>query len=284
MKITMPSNSAAILVRPRTVVMPDSNHRNGSKALSGGGSFHSFIVLALCGASMFLLVVSACLISVLVLVGKNLSTTAVLSSSNNITAAENTFAPNRCDKPIQSSIKKSTKTSAEDDKTTMLLQTIPKNIVSKVLDQLHFRLPAEIRPTLYELLLHPDLQAKQFSGNVSIHVKLTKPMQFIAVHANKLNVTSTVLEQDGGDGLMRNISVANAFSVPKFEYWVTEVAGGPLDIGEYVLRLQFNGSLVDNIVGLYGSTYYDPIKNESRFVWGGRTNLYFLSLIFIINC
>lgn len=266
MKITMnPPNSA--LVRPRTV-LPDTNRKAKTRTTT------SFVILALCGASMFLFIVSVCLITVLVLVGKSLSNQA----ANNFTSLANDsllslLKANRiaetgllpgADYKFNNRITSTKHTisgsgSVNNEKTTV--EMMP-NLVSKVLDQLHFRLPREIRPSLYELYLYPDLNANTFSGNVSIHLKVDKPSSFIAVHSNKLSITSTLLEQLH-EGEVRNISIANAFAFPKYEYWVTEVEQ-PLPIGLYVLRLAFNGSLTDRIVGFYGSSYYDPIKNVTR--------------------
>lgn len=264
MKITMNAPNSAILVRPRT----DPNRKPKTRTTT------SFVILALCGASMFLFIVSVCLITVLVLVGKSLSN----QSANNLTSLDDDsllslFKANRiaetgllpgADYKFNNHIKSTKHTISSSglensDKTSV--EMMP-NLTSKVLDQLHFRLPREIRPTLYELLLNPDLKAYTFSGNVSIHLKVDKPMSFIAVHSNKLSITSTLLEQLH-EGNVRNISIANAFAFPKYEYWVTEVEE-PLPTGVYVLRLAFNGSLTDRIVGFYGSSYYDPVTNATR--------------------
>lgn len=263
MKITMNAPNSAILVRPRTV-LPDTNRKTKTRTTS------SFIILALCGASMFLFIVSVCLITVLVLVGKNLSNQSATSLANDSVLSLFNKA-NRIgllpgvDYKFNNRIQSTNDTingSGSVNNNRISAEKMP-NIVSKVLDQLHFRLPREIRPTLYELLLNPDLNANTFSGNVSIHLKVDKPMSFIAVHSNKLSITSTLLEQLHEGNTRKNVTVANVFAFPKYEYWVTEVEE-PLPIGRYVLRLAFNGSLTDRIVGFYGSSYYDTITNETR--------------------
>lgn len=123
--------------------------------------------------------------------------------------------------------------------------------VSKIISQLGWRLPSSTRPTLYNLLLRPDFKQHTFSGTVSIHLNVSKPISFVAVHSKFLQVTTESLQRNGS-----NVEVANAFNHPEHEYWVTEVAK-PLDIGDYVLNLSFSGNLTGRIVGFYESLYRD---------------------------
>lgn len=270
------------LVRPRTIM----SHQPSSSAtvLNEKRNERSFIILSLCGASLFLLVLCVCLMTALVLIGKNLSAQELVDNesflSSTVTKINNnrsgTFdkTPGDNSVSIKPILLKTIVFSSDQSEQNNNRNNYPRNmafpIVSKVLDQLTWRLPREIKPKFYELLLHPDLKSKTFSGNVSIHVELSKPMSYIAVHANKLSITQTIvkqqqseLNQTDGSSSYRNISVANAFSYPEFEYWVTELAE-PLDVGKYILQLTFNGSLTDRIVGLYGSSYWDPQSNSTR--------------------
>lgn len=140
-------------------------------------------------------------------------------------------------------------------------------IVSKVLDKLTWRLPRAVRPVRYNLYVHPDFVAQRFSGRVAIQVVVTEPMDFIAVHANKLTVSGSQLERlaSGDPSSDRtNVSIAQSFAQPQFEYWITEPVER-LQAGDYVLTLQYNGSLTDKIVGFYQSSYFDPVNKTKRY-------------------
>ena len=134
----------------------------------------------------------------------------------------------------------------------------------KLVEQLGWRLPLQIRPKLYDLLLNPDLQTKTFSGNISIHLEVSKPISFIAVHSKLLTISNTKLVQNVAANETRPIDIASSFEYPKFEYWITELSS-PLSIGDYVLTLSFNGSLTDRIVGFYQSSYRDAVTNQTRY-------------------
>lgn len=258
------------LVRPRTTVTQDTNHR---PAIAQKPSQRSFIVLSLCGACLFLLILSTCLITSLVLVGKSLaaqqhnhnnnSDVSVISSASSnelsttpIRHIKNTFLVNNNGGPQAKR--------TNNDNTPRSIDTIEmtgsKKIVSKVLDQLGWRLPKAIRPTRYELHLAPDFATKRFEGRVRIELEVGQAMQFIAVHSNQLTITGTQLESVKTKGA---VSIANTFDYPKFQYWVTEPVES-LDAGDYVLTLQFNGSLTDRIVGFYQSSYIAADRKTVR--------------------
>lgn len=241
---------SANLVRPRTV-MQEQPPKNAKPNKT------SVVVLSLCGACLFLLIITAALITSLVLVGKNLSHSAKQSILLSATDPSVSASDNK-------NINTRTKFVNEKNQSDIVAKMIP-NTSSKVIAHLRWRLPSEIRPNLYKLRLYPDLKAKTFSGNISIHLQVTKPISYIVVHSKRLTISQTLLQRTVGNEL-KNISVANAFEYPEYEYWVTEV-DGPLEIGDYVLGLTFNGSLTDRIVGFYQSSYIDPVRNETRCLY-----------------
>lgn len=256
--IVQPGTNGNNLVRPRTIMQEQKVKRNRQ----------SFVTISLCGACLFLLILCGCLLAALVLVAKSLSKSdrppvdVIASISDNILSTVNAN-----DKKIflKTTLKNSVvNNSLESDfeQLSRMTMNVPK--MSKIIDQLSWRLPKEIKPILYELTLKPDLKTKTFSGNISIHLSVQKPISYIAVHAHTLAITKTLLEKKNNISSDRsNITIAYAFPYPKFQYWITELPQ-PLELGDYVLGLSFNGSLENRIVGFYQSTYNNPATNESR--------------------
>lgn len=243
---------SANLVRPRTI-MQEQPLKNVTKP-----NKTSIVVLTLCGACLFLLIISAALLTSLVLVGRNLSYNSkfiLQSASNN----NNSDKINSIDKNNKNSVDNSSSNST----TASVFIKMNPNISSKIISKLRWRLPSEIHPQLYNLRLYPNLKEKTFSGNISIHLQVKAPISYIVVHSKRLTISQTLLQQTLSNGDLKNISIANAFEYPEYEYWVTEV-NEPLAVGDYVLGLTFNGSLTDRIVGFYQSSYFDSIKNERR--------------------
>lgn len=134
--------------------------------------------------------------------------------------------------------------------------------MNNIAEKLTFRLPNGIRPSLYSLLINPDLKMKTFKGNVKIDITVFDKSPFIALHSKFLNVTAAKLMKQLQNGL-EGIALKRTFEYEKFEYFVVEPEV-TLDVGNYTLDLDFNGSLQDKIVGLYSSSY--PIKNQTRYI------------------
>lgn len=283
------SSSTANLVRPRTTIQDSTqSFALNSKQEAKRPTHRSVLVLSLLGTCMFLFILCACLVTVLVLIGRTLSTNTVLTAGeganaskySNTASADNIylqsireFASKIVPSTSQSSIidrstSNSQEVSAESSSETNPFgnNTTVRNMrttkLSKIVEQLSWRLPSEIRPTLYNLLLRPDFKTKTFSGHVAIHLDVQKPISYVAVHSKLLSITKTALVHNDASG-EREIEIADSFDYPEREYWVTELPK-PLNAGQYVLSLTFNGSLTDRIVGFYQSSYNDTNKNVTR--------------------
>lgn len=227
----------------------------------------------------FIIIIAIC-ICALVLVGKNMSffdssTSKQYRTSKNLD--DNHFMTRSAVNKIKFYNKN--RDNSEVTSFTLLstksidLNTNKNMSFSKVIEQLNFRLPATIRPTLYNLYLHPDLKTKTFSGNVKIHLEITKPTNFIPVHIKLLNITKTDLFKKNPEGNNSVIEIKQSFEYRKFEYWVTETVND-LEAGDYILDFNFTGNLANRIVGFYQSSYFDKKKNESRY------NFFFCLFIF----
>lgn len=199
------------------------------------------LILTLVSTCIFLFVLCLGLLSALVLVGKNLQYSADHRSTEQI-ILHNT------------------------SKTNHITDESSKMSSSKVISQLKFRLPRAIKPLHYDLFLAPDLNTHQFNGRVRISISVEEPTPLIALHANKLNITGTVgLAHVMPDGTRTNVSILNTFPYEKYEYFVIEPEK-ELAVGNYEIKMEFDGRLDKNIVGFYSSKYFDAKKNQHRTI------------------
>lgn len=235
----------------------------------------SILLPTLISVCVYFIVLIAICVCALVLVGKNMSFfDSSKLDSQHYRAAKNLddFDNRLLTKSAVNKIKFYNKHRDNSEVTSFTLLSTKsidlntnKNMsLSKVIEQLNFRLPAGIRPTLYNLYLHPDLKTKTFSGNVKIHLEITKPTNFIPVHIKFLNITKTDLFKNNPGGKSSVVEIKQSFEYGKFEYWVTETVNN-LEVGDYMIDFDFNGSLANRIVGFYQSSYFDKKKNQSRY-------------------
>lgn len=150
--------------------------------------------------------------------------------------------------------------------TKMNANKVAAGVTSKVLSHLTFRLPREIKPLHYDLFLAPDLKTNAFNGNVKIKIKIEDSIPYIALHANKLNITSTdLLKVNPDNGSLQKVNILQTFPYEKYEYFVIEPEK-LLMAGNYEIKMQFDGRLDKRIIGFYSSKYFDERKNETRYV------------------
>ena len=118
-----------------------------------------------------------------------------------------------------------------------------------------------VYPTHYELWLYPDFyfDGNTFYGKENITFKVTKETDVVILHAKMMEISNTVMWDDAE----HEITIKKTFMYERNEYWVVEVEN-QLVVGEYVLHLEFTGSLVNGIVGYYKSNYTNALTGEDR--------------------
>jgi len=112
------------------------------------------------------------------------------------------------------------------------------------------RLPAGIRPEVYDLRLEPDLPRAIFRGEEVVTLKLDIPTGEIRLHALELEISQAWIERDGSrlDAVIE--------MVPRLEQAVLRFSK-VLDAGRCLLHVTFSGILNDKLHGFYRSSYRD---------------------------
>uniref|UniRef100_A0A182K7Z1 glutamyl aminopeptidase n=1 Tax=Anopheles christyi TaxID=43041 RepID=A0A182K7Z1_9DIPT len=260
----------------------------------------SLVILSLLAACAFLFVLALCLLTALVMVGRNLSSDAGSHSKLTVASDEKHLFVNNNhidndgdddgtndgaeDKERTNAKNGDNDTEAQYNRSTIFLPNSVFNVSAtsrdgagttgrmdrvfrmgtQVVEKLGFRLPRHIRPVHYELWLHPDLQRETFNGRVGIELNVSETTNYIVLHSKKLSVTETVLRALGtSSGEPQVVNISRAYELPEHEYWVIETEA-EIEAGAYRLSVQFNGSLADRIIGFYSSKYLDKTTNRTR--------------------
>lgn len=227
----------------------------------------SLVICTLISICAFLFIICLSLLTSLVLSQKNCQKQTTAVHSTLVKSAKIIDINHQQSEVLKSGSSNSSDTNSNDYRlkdSTMSVNKVTSGIASKVLNLLNFRLPREIKPVHYDLFLAPDLKTNAFSGKVNIKILVEDPISFIALHANKLNVTRTDLSRVDSDGSLRKISLLQTFPYEKYEYFVIEPEKS-LVAGNYEIKMEFDGRLDKRIVGFYSSTYFDERKNETRY-------------------
>jgi puromycin-sensitive aminopeptidase len=112
------------------------------------------------------------------------------------------------------------------------------------------RLPTTVAPTGYRIELSPDLKEFTFTGRQEIDVVVTEPTKVFVLHAAELTISDVAVESDGGTP--ENVQ---SFDCQEAFERLELVLASECPAGRYTIRLRFQGTLNDRLVGFYRSNY-----------------------------
>ena len=111
-----------------------------------------------------------------------------------------------------------------------------------------YRLPRTVLPVRYDLELTPDLEAASFRGTVTISVEVVEPVGTITLNALDLDIGAVRVR---GGGVELDATVTDDPGLER----VTLHLDGTLPAGAAEIHLAFDGTLNDQLVGFYRSTF-----------------------------
>ena len=122
-----------------------------------------------------------------------------------------------------------------------------------------FKLPANVRPTAYELTLTPDLSKFTFDGWVNIAIQVSSPTRSITLNAIELDISRAELVRPEAEPMRGSVAYDAASE--------TATIGFPAEIGPgpATLSLTYAGVLNDRLRGFYRSRYTGA-DGEERFL------------------
>ncbi|MCU1353166.1 MAG: putative aminopeptidase, partial [Acidimicrobiales bacterium] len=113
------------------------------------------------------------------------------------------------------------------------------------------RLPTTVRPSRYDLVLEPDLEAATFQGTEAVEVTVAEPVTEIVLHARHLTVSEAWLSAPDGT------RVAATPTADDDAETLTLTLADTAAPGAWTLHTRFAGTLNDKLVGFYRSTFTD---------------------------
>ena len=140
--------------------------------------------------------------------------------------------------------------------TTPLATTKPP--VVKPWDKI--RLPSDIEPEHYDMLIRVYLDDLTFAGSSNITINVKSATDKILFHINKINITSVKVVSKSGEVFSFH---REPFSSPRRQFYVV-ILNKKMEVGQYDLRLTFVANVeTEELNGLYKSTYKDS-AGETR--------------------
>lgn len=123
-----------------------------------------------------------------------------------------------------------------------------------------YRLPTNVVPETYHIVLTPDLERFVFSGSETIHVRVQEATNVIVVNANEVELQEAVLTDASGTRLEGTVELDSEHEFAKITF------ASVIETGEYDLQLKFTGEINDKLNGWYRSFYTHPTLGKRPMV------------------
>lgn len=115
-----------------------------------------------------------------------------------------------------------------------------------------FRLPGNVKPTLYTLHINPNLSTFLFNATNVITVNVLERTNVIDVHSNGLDIARVEVRT-------ATATLGSSYSLRPADELLRIQLDEYLEPGSgYEVRIDFGGDMRGKIVGLYSSSYLSP--------------------------
>lgn len=136
---------------------------------------------------------------------------------------------------------------------------VPKSIWQNV------RLPKSITPSIQKLLIQPFVDDGYFLGNTTISFRLEENLSAILIHAKYLNFSSWNLFRKENESEHIRVHVGRAFFVERSDYFVLQAYDTEFPAGEYLIHIDYVGSLERTHYGFYRSRIAAGDSDQLRY-------------------
>jgi aminopeptidase N len=152
---------------------------------------------------------------------------------------------------------------------TLSLTTSTKITENDTRHSKDLRLPRSIRPVSYDVVLLPFLTSDNFTfnGEVAIRINVMETCKNVTLHSTSLIINwsfSHIQKLNEDNKPTENVSITNQYFVDEKQFLVLET-GKDLEVNtSYIVRLQFVGTIKDNLQGFYKSSY--NVGTETKWI------------------
>ncbi len=115
-----------------------------------------------------------------------------------------------------------------------------------------YRLPRDVLPSRYDILMEPDIDEARFVGEVVISATVQAPVDSIMLNAADLDCSVATLQQNGSA-----VAAEVTFDTETERMALRPVDGRRLEPGDLRISCTFAGELNDQLRGFYRSTFVD---------------------------
>ncbi|XP_060516441.1 endoplasmic reticulum aminopeptidase 1-like isoform X3 [Cylas formicarius] len=148
-----------------------------------------------------------------------------------------------------------------DEETNLTRTFIPRAANGEIFPWNNIRLPTTLKPSRYNLTIHPNLTTLEVRGQVSIEFHADKDTNFIVLHSNNLTIMDKMIQDRKG----HNLTIVKVLEYSGARQLYIEIREKFKKKHNYTLRIRFNTKLNKNPEGFYLSSYINT-DGEKRYL------------------
>ncbi|RZC34845.1 endoplasmic reticulum aminopeptidase 1-like [Asbolus verrucosus] len=138
---------------------------------------------------------------------------------------------------------------------------IPRATNGQIFPWNNIRLPTFVRPTRYNITIHPNLTTLEVKGQVSIEFHVDKDTHFIVLHSKNLTITDKMVQDRKG----HNMRIAKMLEYTGAQQLYIEMKEKFRKRHNYTLMIRFTSKLGREFEGFYISSYINK-DGEKRYL------------------
>nr|XP_022900776.1 endoplasmic reticulum aminopeptidase 1-like isoform X2 [Onthophagus taurus] len=128
---------------------------------------------------------------------------------------------------------------------------VPRATNGQVFPWNNIRLPSIVKPTRYNITIHPNLTTLEVKGQVSIEFHVDKDTNFVVLHSKNLTITDKLVQDKKG----HNLRITKLLEYLPAEQIYLEIKDKFRKRNNYTLSLRYTSKLNREFVGFYISSY-----------------------------
>ncbi|KAG0416560.1 hypothetical protein HPB47_006321 [Ixodes persulcatus] len=127
------------------------------------------------------------------------------------------------------------------------------------------RLPRHVIPISYDIRLEPVLAEDLVHGSSSIRIAVAKATNVLMVHIKNINVSKTKVKRLKR-GNFEDVSMdEEPFLYAENDFWVVQ-SKDVLAPGVYILEFEFSSSMLNNLRGIFRTSYWDAKTQSTKYM------------------
>ncbi|CAG9759897.1 unnamed protein product [Ceutorhynchus assimilis] len=148
-----------------------------------------------------------------------------------------------------------------DEESNLTRTFIPRATNGQIFPWNNVRLPTTLKPSRYNLTIHPNITTLEVRGQISIEFHCEKETNFIILHSHNMTILDKIIQDRRG----HNLTIVKMLEYTRGQQLYMEIKEKFKKKHNYTLKIRFNTKLNKEQEGFYISSY-TGLDSEKKYL------------------